>query len=96
MTLQYKLQVKGLSIGGHPHQEFASNEINAFTRFDALSEFYPEHEVVLSELEEIVIKRKPKPPAKHKTCPRGHDGLRNGKPAVDNADYCTVCGERAL
>lgn len=98
MTLQYRVAVLRLQIGGHPHQEFFTCLTTASKRFDELSEQYAFNDVILEENSVKELRRKEKEQKPLAKCPQGHDGLIYGKPLVirgsDGLAFCKICGWR--
>src|ERR1035437_6104072 len=91
-VLEYLVQVPDCLKDGHQIQRIETNFHSAAIALDQLHSEYPEYDVILFEVSKKEIKRYQgvKPPP---ICPRGHSGLRDGKPIViRNSQGKVQCG----
>ena len=94
--VRYQVQVEGLLIAGHPVNNFFADLGLAAKCMDEYHEKYPYNtvrlfETVQKELKSFKAQLKPIP----ESCPKGHNGLADGKPNIVLASrgwYCKICG----
>ncbi len=97
--MNYKIQVDGVEIDGHPVTVFANNLRSASILFNDYVKKYPYELVTVIESKNILLMQsnpKDKPLAR---CPNGHSGtVLNEKAAVyrgtNGKTFCGVCGWR--
>ena len=94
-TLEYHILVPGAKNNGHPIQRIERNFEAAALSMDQLHETYPQFDVILYKVERREIaKFKGKLP--EPKCPRGCDGIRDGRSVVirthNEKIQCSLCG----
>ena|SRR5438105_4520181 len=97
MTFRWEIQVQGLKIAGHPHQELFGDVNSACNKFDELRIKYPNYDIVLTEFKSWEMKKHKKVEIAPKQCPRGHKGNIDGRSVLKQGSnckwICTICGE---